>query len=281
MYPLPGRTVCKMAYLLLRGLGQDRLQALTATVKSRMDGGGVNFSPAPHGNVGASRPSTKTTIALCFLAWLVASCGDLNPVTGLVHVWMFKCVVTIWAMFGKWCSENGVSQKEKLGMSSFFALFRRGSRWSHFLAHIKWKRSVTQKICSACAGLLLQRVQLFRDRVGRSDALWLAWETAAAAHHSLVFLERSCYHRLRAQVRAGGSNVSLYIMDASKPLRWPRRLFDSQAARAIPQICGAFIGIICHTTSRAVAFVSPAPGVPIQHLARGGKKARAAGTHYT
>jgi hypothetical protein len=280
VYPLPGRLVCKTAYLFLRGIGTDRLQALTNRIKSLTESGAATLAPKLHGNLGQSSPSVKTQLALVFLYWLVASCGDHNPITGMVHVWMFRCLVTIWAMFGKWCTENGIEEGQKLGMSSFFALFRRGSKWAHYLQHVKWKRQVTQKICSSCGGLMLERMQLFKDRVKRTAAAWLAWEARAAAHHALVFIERDCYHKLRARVRAGLA-VSLYIMDASKPLRWPRRLFDSQAARAIPQLCGAFIGVLCHTTRRGIAFLSPAPGVAMEHKARGGKKARAAGVHYT
>ncbi len=281
-YPLPGQVVCKKAYMVLRGLRKDKLQGLLDVLKARESEGIANVAPAQHGNTGRSQPSLKTQIALVFVFWLVASCGDLNPVTGLTHVWMFKCVVTIWAMYGRWCTENNVTAAEKLGLTSFFALFHRGSRWGYLLSHIKWKRQVTQKICSTCGGLLLDRAQLFRDRVSRGAPLWLAWEAAAAVHHMLVFVERKCYHELRALVRGGLTNISLYIIDASKPLRWPRRLFDSQAARGVPQLLGAFIGIICHSTSRrAIAFVSPAPGVPVSHKARKGKRVRGAGTHFT
>ncbi len=284
MYPLPGRTACKTAYTLLRGIGPDKLQTLTDELKSRQSAGTANLAPQRHGNLGVSRPSMKTEIALAFVFWLVASCGDHNPVTGLVHVWMFKCIVTIWAMFGKWCVDNNIEPEHKLGISSFFALFKRGGKWASRLAHVKWKRQVTQKICSTCGSLMLQRVQLFKNHVLRGAPAWSEWEIATAAHHALAFVERACYHKLRAEVRSALSTVSLYIMDASKPLRWPRRLFDSQSARSIPQLCGAFIGVICHSTSRAVAFLSPAPGIAVHHRerkAKGKVKARSAGTHYT
>lgn len=283
-YPIPGRVVCRTAYLLLRGIGKDRLAALQQQLLSQEGRGSVSVAPAVHGNKGAVRPSLKTVLALNFIVWLALSFGDLNPVTGIVHVWMFRCVSTLWVLFGTWCSENSVSAKEKLGMSSFFALFQRGSRYFHLLAHVRWKRCVTQKICSTCGALMLERREMFSHRVVRGSLEWLAWEARSAVHHALIWAERRCYSELRAQVRAGAEKISMFIIDASKPLRYPRRLFDSQAARAIPQISGAFVGVLSHAAHRALAFTSPAPGVPIFHAARGGSgkvKARAAGTNYT
>jgi hypothetical protein len=283
-YPLPGRIVCRSAYLLLRGIGKDRLSALGTTLQLQSERGGVSIAPIANRNAGSSRPSLKTVIALNFVVTLALSCGDANPVTGIVHVWMFRCLSTLWAMFGTWCHENKVTAGDKLGLTAFFALFKRGGRWYHLLEHIKFKRCVTQKICSTCGSLMVERRELFVQRLVRGSAEWLAWEARSAAHYALIWAERRCYSELRERVRAGAVNISAYIIDASKPLRHPRRLFDSQAARAIPQLSGAFIGVLSHTTQRALAFVSPAPGVRIWHAARAAsakKKARAAGTAYT
>lgn len=283
-YALPGRLVCRTAYLLLRGIGKDRLTALLAQVKEQKARGNVLAAAKTHGNAGTTRPSLKTILALNFLVWLALSFGDANPVTGIVHVWMFRCVSTLWVMFGVWCLENGVGAHDKLGISSFFQLFQHGSRYFHLLAHVRWKRCVTQKICSTCGSLMVERRDLFSRRVLRASIEWLAWEARSAAHHALIWAERKCYADLRALARAGSVAISMFIIDASKPLRYPRRLFDSQAARGIPQISGAFVGVLSHSTHRALAFTSPVPGVPIWHGARVASakvKARSAGTNFT
>jgi hypothetical protein len=160
-------------------------------------------------------------------------------------------------------------------------LFEKGSAAHELIAHIRWKRQVTQKLCSVCGGLALERSELVGRRVPQGSPEWLSWIARKTAHISLIGTERRLYHELRTAVREGrAKGVTLYIMDASKPLRHPRRLFDSDLARTIPQIAGAFIGLIDHSTPRATFFLSAAPGIRVEHRARaatGKQKAREAG----
>jgi hypothetical protein len=284
-YPIPGCSVCYTAYELLRGVSATRRKDLINELASKTSAGGTvnTMAPAAHGLMGQRRVSTKAKAAVSFLLGMVEMVGDTCPVTGNVHVFMFKCPLTLYGMFVNECMERGVG--EFLSQRGFYMLFEKGSLANKLICHIRWKRQVTQKLCSTCGGLALERSELMGQRVPQGAPQWESWLLRKTAHITLIGTERRLYHELRADLRAGRkTGVTLYIMDASKPLRHPRRLFDSDLARSIPQIPGAFIGLIDHSTLRATLFLSAAPGIRVEHQARAAtakQKARTAGSSFT
>lgn len=315
-YNLSGEKVCKLAYLQLRGLSATKLKGLMKEEKERASAANPSAQPKPHGNLGLAPISQKTRLAVRFLLFLVLAAGDYNPLTGKVHVWMFLCPETLYARFCTWAVANALAVDQLLGFRSFASLLTRGGKNAHLLKHVKFKRTVTQKICAVCGGLHLERVKLFESALSRTAPEWLAkmadWRRRSDEHFNLFWVERRCYQDLKVRVcfhvfllvtffifkrlvklaNANANrrdldryrNISLYIMDASKPLRYHRRLFDSSKSRLLSQIGGLFSGIINHTSGLALMFTSYLPGVPVFHhatKATGKKDARTAGTNYT
>ncbi len=284
-YALPGAFVCRGAYLLLRGIGEKKLKNLLKEASERSESGAVSVAPAPHGLQGVRRISAKSQLAITFLCGLANKCGDHCPVTGVVHVFMFKCPLTLFGMFVDECKATNVAQDGILSQRGFYDLFEKGSAAHECIKHIKWKRQVTQKICSTCGGLACERAELIGKHIPQGSADWDSWVDRQKAHLNLIWVERRAYQDLRKAVRSGEIvDVTLDIIDASHPKLYPGRLFDSDASRAILQIGGAFIGAINHTTQRATLFMSAAPGIPVFRAARKAtvkQKARAASTGYT
>lgn len=264
-------------------MSDGRLKALLAELAEKEAVGAVSIAPAAHGLVGQRRVSAKALAAIGFLLQLVNLCGDACPVTGDLHVFMFKCPLTLYGMFVEECLSTGVG--EYLSQRGFYMLFEKGSAAHEMICHVRWKRQVTQKLCSMCGGLALERSEMVARRVSQESPEFVSWLARKKAHITLIGTERRLYHELRSGVRLGKvTGVTLFIMDAGKPLRHPRRAFDSDLARSIPQISGAFIGLINHSTPCATLFLSPAPGVLVEHRARAAtakQKGRVAGSTFT
>ncbi len=195
---------------------------------------------------------------------------------------MFKCPLTLFEMFREDCLESGLAVADVVSQRGFYHLFERGSAANELISHLRFKRQVVQKMCGLCGGLALERSELFGLRLPTDDARWESWRGRQKAHFRVIWAERREYQGVRKGVKDGTiSDMTLLIMDAGRPIVWPRRHFDSNAARQVGQIKSAFVGVINHSTPCATLFLSPAPGVPLTHKARketAKQKARSAGT---
>jgi hypothetical protein len=72
-------------------MSASRRKALVAELGEKEQNGFNNLAPLPHGLVRLRSVSVRAKVAVAFSLRLVSMVGDVCPVSGNVHVFMFKC----------------------------------------------------------------------------------------------------------------------------------------------------------------------------------------------
>lgn len=263
-YPMVGSLgVCKEAFLLLNGLENGVLKKLRHALKEERDGSVISHSVAEHGNMGRKKPSAATLACAAWINELAAAAGDVCPVTGKLHCFMFFCTATLFGLYNDSCNERGMANGFILGWSSFKKLVDKTQDGPYFylVSNIKWKRAVTQKMCGTCVSLIEAKDRLLEEKVPFTDARWEEWRQKRKEHWFVASAERKHYSELRNSCRLGVVvNVLVLIMDASKPLMHLRRFLDTAEGRKIWQIKGGFIGLLDHSNGCGLVWLSAGPG---------------------
>ena len=239
------------------------MKKLKRAIKEERDEGIVSHSVADHGNAGKKKPGAKTLACAAWLNGLAEATGDVCPVTGRLHCFMFFCVATLFGLYNDHCTAEGMQQGFILKESSFKKLVDKslGGLFFYLVKNIKWKRAVTQKMCGTCVGLIEDKDVLLKKHVPFSDQEWEEWRQRRMAHWSVASAERKHYSDLRSSCRLGVvKDVLVLIMDASKPLLHPRRFVDTAEGRRIWQIHGGFISLLDHTNGCGLAWLLAGTG---------------------
>lgn len=187
LYPIGGNNVCRIAYCILRGVGPAVLTRLKGLVQtSNVDDSFWCFPKYKHERLGKTFYSEKTMFAVQWLQMELHRHGEVSPVTGKCHVFMFCNAEALYRDFLIFCSKAKVV--EHLKESSFKRLVSGQKPASVLLKNFVWMRGVTQKVCDVC-------VQLRTERLECTDVQ--EWSTRRAAHLDMILVERKAYDCLR------------------------------------------------------------------------------------
>ena len=264
MYPLPGHSVCRSAYLILRGLSNPTLVAYCKDAEAVAR---AAFSPslflhlsvAPHGNTGKTKITEKGATAVRFIRDVATSYGEVSPETGAIHVFLMLSPASLFDRYIAWAAAFDVPT---LKLRRWLGLFNGESPLAVHLKNIVWKRRVTAKVCGACVGFGVARQEILSGHYSREEKERLVEENSQAhrQHLTLIRTERRLYEE-RARGAPSDRDMTVLICDESHPIRHPRKVFDTLESRKIFQSVSAFIGLIDHSANRRVVFVSPTSGV--------------------
>jgi hypothetical protein len=261
-YPIVGTTVCKVAFMKLYGVKQGQLTKLNAGIRKREKADVIGTGAvAQHGNSGCVKPSAALLACITWVLTLAAGAGDVCPVTGKVHCFMFFDVETLYKLYEAHCVLEEIGKDYQVHRTTFSNLLVGKHPLSGELKMIRWKRAVLQKMCGKCLALIVEREELAKKNLPRSDPLWQAWDATRAHHWKITAAEREAYALLKRMCCVGAHvDVLVLAMDASKPLIHMRRKQDTAEARKLWQTKGAFIGIIDHTNGCGLVFLLAGPG---------------------
>lgn len=252
-YFLAGYEVCQNAFCMLRGVGVKTLATLKIFAQDALSFEGEFVAPVwQHGRTGKKYPSAKTMLAVNWVRSELQDYGEISPITGKVHVFMFFNPEALYCDFQMFCRKHGV--EDHLKRSSFVKLMCGQKSASQFVKHFVFMRGVTQKVCGLCTALKTERMTC----EDMED-----WRKRREGHLGMIFKERNVYQSLAfSPERPVREDIHVLCMDESHPIKHPRKLQDTITGRSLQQMIGYFGGLIDHTLGRGLIFCSAGVGIP-------------------
>jgi hypothetical protein len=261
--------VCRSAYCVLRGMSDSTLQDLLRNDKRRKvaaeEQGYVKMAVPEHGRVGKTYISEKTAQAARWLWNIAYTIGERCPVSGLWRVFMFFNVAYLFAEFVRDLEEHGVPAHERLKERSFRDFVSGVSPASYLLRGLRWARAVVQKVCASCQAHREERMELYAQKALPTDPRFAQLQQREQQHLGIVMGARTRFNALKEDARAGRLvGTSLKLSDASKPLKTPRKLTDTEVSRHVPQLKSLFLGHMDITRGVNHVYYHPANGIGLQ-----------------
>jgi hypothetical protein len=170
-YLVPGHTVCRTAYLMLRDMSHETLRVYKNAAAEQWDravsaDSVLSLHMGPHGRSGKTYLSSKATVAVRWIVERAELYGDRSPDSDKIHVSLFLSPTWLHKEFVAWGARQGLHQL--LGLRSWLGLFAGHGAGASYVQMVDFARKPTRgKKCSICVAGALKRGEMARRGLTR------------------------------------------------------------------------------------------------------------------
>jgi hypothetical protein len=192
-----------------------------------------------HGNIcnsNAEQPSHRTVMHAWVDSFLQNS-GDVDPITGNVHIPSYVTKEFFYELFTKDCALEGIPASCVASHSSFMRYFKDNFTHVRFLKHTRLGR------CTFCLDF-----QERRRKITNLQEL-ADFKEAVRQHHLLHSTERTMYESRCKQANQHPGDTLSMIVDCPQGYKLPNKQPVTKKSWNAKRIPVDAVGAICHTTA--------------------------------